>query len=172
MLEGKKNVLYVYENFIVYERRLTYKELVVIRDNKDTIKNTSLNEALTNRNIWKIPHIRIHRFFSIYISALQRTTGKRGIVISRSTYPTGGQWGGHWLGDNYAQWDNMDKSIIGMSHHLYHWSFEFSVRYSLFLVIVYIPYKSFSEICFLHHILRQIASWKCSRPESRSWDAF
>uniref|UniRef100_A0A452QIN5 Sucrase-isomaltase n=1 Tax=Ursus americanus TaxID=9643 RepID=A0A452QIN5_URSAM len=46
--------------------------------------------------------------------ALQKTTGKRGIVISRSTYPTGGQWGGHWLGDNYAQWDNLDKSIIGM----------------------------------------------------------
>nr|XP_007970400.2 sucrase-isomaltase, intestinal [Chlorocebus sabaeus] len=46
--------------------------------------------------------------------ALQRTTGKRGIVISRSTFPTGGRWGGHWLGDNYARWDNMDKSIIGM----------------------------------------------------------
>ncbi|XP_040830836.1 sucrase-isomaltase, intestinal [Ochotona curzoniae] len=46
--------------------------------------------------------------------ALQKTTGKRGIVISRSTYPTGGRWAGHWLGDNYARWDNMDKSIIGM----------------------------------------------------------
>ncbi|KAK2090614.1 hypothetical protein P7K49_031871 [Saguinus oedipus] len=44
--------------------------------------------------------------------ALQKTTGKRGIVISRSTYPTGGRWGGHWLGDNYARWDNLDKSII------------------------------------------------------------
>ncbi|KAM4889329.1 sucrase-isomaltase, intestinal [Thomomys bottae] len=46
--------------------------------------------------------------------ALQKTTGKRGIVISRSTYPTAGRWGGHWLGDNYANWDNLDKSIIGM----------------------------------------------------------
>ncbi|XP_019573698.2 sucrase-isomaltase, intestinal [Rhinolophus sinicus] len=46
--------------------------------------------------------------------ALQKATGKRGIVISRSTYPTGGQWGGHWLGDNYARWDNLEKSIIGM----------------------------------------------------------
>lgn len=46
--------------------------------------------------------------------ALQKATGKRGIVISRSTYPTGGQWGGHWLGDNYAKWDNLEKSIIGM----------------------------------------------------------
>ncbi|XP_072477631.1 sucrase-isomaltase, intestinal [Notamacropus eugenii] len=46
--------------------------------------------------------------------ALKKTTGKRGIVISRSTYPTAGRWGGHWLGDNYAKWDNLDKSIIGM----------------------------------------------------------
>ncbi|XP_058151204.1 sucrase-isomaltase, intestinal [Dasypus novemcinctus] len=46
--------------------------------------------------------------------ALQKATGKRGIVISRSTYPTAGRWAGHWLGDNYAQWDNMEKSIIGM----------------------------------------------------------
>ncbi|XP_037382547.1 sucrase-isomaltase, intestinal [Talpa occidentalis] len=46
--------------------------------------------------------------------ALQKTTGKRGIVVSRSTYPTAGRWAGHWLGDNYAEWDNLDKSIIGM----------------------------------------------------------
>ncbi|XP_075403992.1 sucrase-isomaltase, intestinal [Tenrec ecaudatus] len=46
--------------------------------------------------------------------AIQQATGKRGIVISRSTYPTAGRWAGHWLGDNYAQWDNMEKSIIGM----------------------------------------------------------
>uniref|UniRef100_H0V6I4 Sucrase-isomaltase, intestinal n=1 Tax=Cavia porcellus TaxID=10141 RepID=H0V6I4_CAVPO len=46
--------------------------------------------------------------------ALQKTTGKRGIVISRSTFPTAGRWAGHWLGDNYANWDNMEKSIIGM----------------------------------------------------------
>ncbi|XP_045707250.1 sucrase-isomaltase, intestinal [Phyllostomus hastatus] len=45
---------------------------------------------------------------------LRKATGKRGIVISRSTYPTSGRWGGHWLGDNYADWSNLDKSIIGM----------------------------------------------------------
>ncbi|KAG9494130.1 hypothetical protein GDO78_001786 [Eleutherodactylus coqui] len=46
--------------------------------------------------------------------ALRNITGKRGIVISRSTYPTVGQWVGHWLGDNTAAWNQMDKSIIGM----------------------------------------------------------
>uniref|UniRef100_A0A8C5KHT8 Sucrase-isomaltase, intestinal n=1 Tax=Jaculus jaculus TaxID=51337 RepID=A0A8C5KHT8_JACJA len=51
------------------------------------------------------------------LDALRRTTGKRGIVISRSTYPTAGRWGGHWLGDNYADWSNMDKSIIGIDNN-------------------------------------------------------
>ncbi|KAF4021015.1 hypothetical protein G4228_012809 [Cervus hanglu yarkandensis] len=46
--------------------------------------------------------------------ALQKATGKRGIIISRSTYPSAGRWSGHWLGDNYATWDNLEKSIIGM----------------------------------------------------------
>ncbi|XP_041515159.1 sucrase-isomaltase, intestinal [Microtus oregoni] len=48
------------------------------------------------------------------LDAVRKTTGQRGIVISRSTYPTAGRWGGHWLGDNYANWDNLEKSLIGM----------------------------------------------------------
>lgn len=48
-------------------------------------------------------------------SALRRITKERGIVITRSTYPTSGQWAGHWLGDNTAAWDQMTKSIIGES---------------------------------------------------------
>ncbi|KAL7878317.1 hypothetical protein AOLI_G00092910 [Acnodon oligacanthus] len=46
--------------------------------------------------------------------ALLNVTGVRGIVVTRSTYPTSGQWAGHWLGDNNASWDQLYKSIIGM----------------------------------------------------------
>ncbi|XP_049339266.1 sucrase-isomaltase, intestinal [Astyanax mexicanus] len=46
--------------------------------------------------------------------ALLNVTGKRGIVVTRSTYPTSGQWAGHWLGDNNASWDQLYKSVIGM----------------------------------------------------------
>uniref|UniRef100_A0A8D0H5K9 P-type domain-containing protein n=1 Tax=Sphenodon punctatus TaxID=8508 RepID=A0A8D0H5K9_SPHPU len=46
--------------------------------------------------------------------ALQSVTGERGIVITRSTYPSSGKWTGHWLGDNVARWDQLYKSIIGM----------------------------------------------------------
>lgn len=44
---------------------------------------------------------------------MRNLTGKRAIVVSRSTFPTVGQWVGHWLGDNTAAWNQIDKSIIG-----------------------------------------------------------
>ncbi|XP_029922224.1 maltase-glucoamylase, intestinal [Myripristis murdjan] len=46
--------------------------------------------------------------------SLLNVTGSRGIVVTRSTYPSSGKWAGHWLGDNYASWDQLYKSIIGM----------------------------------------------------------
>ncbi|XP_054838775.1 sucrase-isomaltase, intestinal [Eublepharis macularius] len=46
--------------------------------------------------------------------ALHSVTGERGIVISRSTYPSSGKWAGHWLGDNYSRWNDIAKSIIGL----------------------------------------------------------
>ncbi|XP_058580019.1 putative maltase-glucoamylase-like protein FLJ16351 [Neofelis nebulosa] len=46
--------------------------------------------------------------------AVQAVTGQRGVVITRSTFPSSGRWGGHWLGDNRAAWDQLRKSIIGM----------------------------------------------------------
>ncbi|XP_012576239.1 PREDICTED: maltase-glucoamylase, intestinal [Condylura cristata] len=46
--------------------------------------------------------------------ATQEATGERGIVVTRSTFPSSGRWGGHWLGDNTSGWDQLRKSIIGM----------------------------------------------------------
>ncbi|XP_072330551.1 sucrase-isomaltase, intestinal [Scyliorhinus torazame] len=48
------------------------------------------------------------------LNSLQNITGERGVVVTRSTFPSSGQWAGHWLGDNTAAWDQMHKSIIGM----------------------------------------------------------
>lgn len=39
---------------------------------------------------------------------------KRGMVISRSTFPGSGKYVGHWLGDNSANWQHLRDSIIGM----------------------------------------------------------
>ncbi|XP_054254507.1 maltase-glucoamylase-like isoform X2 [Indicator indicator] len=48
------------------------------------------------------------------LDTLQMITKERGIVVTRSTYPSSGRWSGHWLGDNTAAWNQLDKSIIGM----------------------------------------------------------
>ncbi|NWW70114.1 MGA protein, partial [Climacteris rufus] len=48
------------------------------------------------------------------LEGLQKATKERGIVITRSTYPSSGRWAGHWLGDNTAAWDQLSKSVIGM----------------------------------------------------------
>ncbi|XP_035110445.2 putative maltase-glucoamylase 2 [Callithrix jacchus] len=46
--------------------------------------------------------------------AVQKVTGQQGVVITRSTFPSSGRWGGHWLGDNRAAWDQLGNSIIGI----------------------------------------------------------
>ncbi|XP_048170897.1 maltase-glucoamylase-like [Corvus hawaiiensis] len=48
------------------------------------------------------------------LEALQNATKERGIIITRSTYPSSGRWSGHWLGDNTAAWDQLPKSVVGM----------------------------------------------------------
>ena len=63
-----------------------------------------------------LPHaqsLQIHLLVSL-IRAVQEVTGQRGIVITRSTFPSSGRWAGHWLGDNTAAWDQLGKSIIGV----------------------------------------------------------
>ncbi|CAO2601062.1 Probable maltase-glucoamylase 2 [Lemmus lemmus] len=50
----------------------------------------------------------------ILYRAVQEVTGQRGVVLTRSTFPSSGRWAGHWLGDNTAAWDQLGKSIIGM----------------------------------------------------------
>ncbi|NWX67491.1 MGA protein, partial [Alca torda] len=57
------------------------------------------------------------------LDALRNLTKERGIVVTRSTYPSSGKWSGHWLGDNTAAWHQLDKSIIGgiQGRHLPHW---------------------------------------------------
>nr|XP_006821912.1 PREDICTED: sucrase-isomaltase, intestinal-like [Saccoglossus kowalevskii] len=64
-------------------------------------------------------HYDIHSLYGLSegppsLAAARAATGKRSIVISRSTYPGSSQHVGHWLGDNYSQWNNMHFSIIGM----------------------------------------------------------
>ena len=45
---------------------------------------------------------------------MRTITGKRGLVLPRSTFVGSGQWAAHWLGDNAARWYLLKESLIGI----------------------------------------------------------
>ncbi|XP_015233743.1 PREDICTED: sucrase-isomaltase, intestinal [Cyprinodon variegatus] len=82
-------------------------------------KTLCMNSEQILSNGKRVKHYDVHNLYGWShtkptYDALLSVTGKRGIVVTRSTYPTSGQWAGHWLGDNNASWDQLYKSIIGM----------------------------------------------------------
>ncbi|KAJ7394088.1 hypothetical protein OS493_003764 [Desmophyllum pertusum] len=64
-------------------------------------------------------HYDVHSLYGLTemvqtMSALKKLRGKRTVVISRSTFASAGQHGGHWLGDNTATFNDMYLSIPGI----------------------------------------------------------
>ncbi|CAH3034609.1 unnamed protein product [Porites lobata] len=64
-------------------------------------------------------HYNVHSLYGwsqsrVTLEAARKSTRKRSLVISRSTFPSSGKYAGHWLGDNNASWDQLYASIIGM----------------------------------------------------------
>ncbi|KAI6221726.1 hypothetical protein M3Y95_00992500 [Aphelenchoides besseyi] len=78
--------------------------------------NTVCMFAVVNRGQQRIYDVKnVYGLYEIIATrdALLQTTGKRGQVISRSTFPSAGHYGGHWLGDNSARWEDLRSAIIG-----------------------------------------------------------
>uniref|UniRef100_A0A915AP98 P-type domain-containing protein n=1 Tax=Parascaris univalens TaxID=6257 RepID=A0A915AP98_PARUN len=46
--------------------------------------------------------------------ALQVAISKRGLLLSESLFPSGGHYAGHALGDNFATWSNLARSVVGI----------------------------------------------------------
>jgi alpha-glucosidase len=64
-------------------------------------------------------HYDTHSLFGWFqseptLTGTRAGTGKRALVLSRSTFLGSGHWAAHWLGDNWSRWSNLHFSIIGM----------------------------------------------------------
>lgn len=64
-------------------------------------------------------HYNVHNLYGITETiatniALKAIRNKRPFIISRSTFPGQGHYGGHWTGDIFSTWDDMQKSIPAM----------------------------------------------------------
>ena len=74
-------------------------------------------DSKTNRP--KYRHYDVHNLYGwsqtkVTFEAMRQVTGKRGLVLPRSTFVGSGQWAGHWLGDNEASWKELKRSLIGI----------------------------------------------------------
>ncbi|XP_046352454.2 lysosomal alpha-glucosidase-like [Haliotis rufescens] len=64
-------------------------------------------------------HYNLHNMYGlsemkVTSSVLKKLLNKRSIVLSRSTYPSAGVYGSHWLGDNLSSWVDLYYSIPGI----------------------------------------------------------
>jgi len=63
-------------------------------------------------------HYDLHNLYGLTetiatANAMKTLRQKRQFVISRSTFPGQGRFGGHWTGDIHSDWNAMSNSISG-----------------------------------------------------------
>jgi len=62
-------------------------------------------------------HYDVHSIYGHHqgiatLKALEKATGKRGYVVSRSLFPGSGAYVGHWTGDNSANWEHLRMAVL------------------------------------------------------------
>ena len=98
---------------VVKVSTLTFHPAAENRINNPPYKTRAVGKTLSDRSLcpdvrhWLGRHYHVHNLYGWSQSeptmrALREATGKRGLVVSRSTFVGSGRWVAHWLGDNYS----------------------------------------------------------------------
>ncbi|VDN05710.1 unnamed protein product [Thelazia callipaeda] len=70
--------------------------------------NNRKNRFYDTKNLYGISQMKATS------EALRKAVGKRGALISRSTFVSAGRYGNLWLGDNFSRWPDMRISLISV----------------------------------------------------------
>ncbi|KAK3096704.1 hypothetical protein FSP39_002561 [Pinctada imbricata] len=88
-------------------------------DGMTRLSSKTICMVATQGNENEFKHYDVHSLYGWSqsgptLNAMREATGKRSMVLSRSTFPGSGRYAGHWLGDNDSSWPDLRHSIIGM----------------------------------------------------------
>ncbi|ELU15628.1 hypothetical protein CAPTEDRAFT_167453 [Capitella teleta] len=94
-------------------------------DNPPYVPQISGNGSLADNTVcpsalhYSTSHYNLHNLYGLSetmatASAVTSVIKKRSIIISRSTFPSQGHFGGHWTGDVFSTWEDLHYSIPAM----------------------------------------------------------
>uniref|UniRef100_H2YRG7 Glycoside hydrolase family 31 N-terminal domain-containing protein n=1 Tax=Ciona savignyi TaxID=51511 RepID=H2YRG7_CIOSA len=76
-----------------------------------TLCSSAIHHSTTHYNVHSLTGLFEMKATS---EALESIRKKRSFVISRSTFPSAGLYGGHWSGDITSTWEDLRKSIVSI----------------------------------------------------------
>ncbi|XP_030741124.1 putative maltase-glucoamylase-like protein FLJ16351 [Echinops telfairi] len=114
----KREIQELYDNPREAEKSLRFDGLWLGTNEPANFVNGSIS-GCRDDTLNRPPYMPVHSLYGWAqtrptYEAVQEVTGQRGIILTRSTFPSSGHWGGHGLGENTAAWDQLKTSIVGM----------------------------------------------------------
>ncbi|XP_064476916.1 probable maltase-glucoamylase 2 isoform X2 [Ornithodoros turicata] len=103
----------------IYDDPLYPTGAVTIYGPESRLRDHTLCMIARQGNDGRFLHYDVHNLYGwsqarATYRALHTLSSERVLILSRSTYPSSGRYGGHWMGDDTSRWWEMQRSIVGM----------------------------------------------------------